>query len=90
MINLFAWAFWQDPPPPGTTNLFWELLGQKKVVLFPEIDRVEIFVSSTRPHKSNVYENVYFCFKKTHTHKQKNFHQQIYSHEFTFFSLQKI
>ena len=42
-------------------------LDQKKVVLFPEIGQVKICFSPTRPHKSNVYENIYFCFKNTHT-----------------------
>ena len=42
----------------------------KKVVLFPEIGHVKIFLSPTRPHKSNVYENIYFLFQKnTHTNK---------------------
>ena len=49
-------------------------LGAKKVVLFPEIGRVNFFLSPTRPHKSNVYENIYFLFQKnTHTNK-KSFH----------------
>ena len=34
----------------------------KKVVLFPEMARVEIFLSPTRPHESNVYLS-----KNTHT-----------------------
>ena len=49
-------------------------LGAKKVVLFPEIGRVNFFLSPTRPHKSNVYENIYFLFPKKHTTKQKSFH----------------
>ena len=49
-------------------------LGAKKVVLFPKIGRVNFFLSPTRPHKSNVYENIYFLFQKnTHTNK-KSFH----------------
>ena len=49
-------------------------LGAKKVVLFPEIGRVNFFFSPTRPHKSNVYENIYFLLQKnTHTNK-KSFH----------------
>ena len=37
-------------------------LGQKKkVFLFPEIGRMKIFLSPNHlPHKSNVYENIYF------------------------------
>ena len=43
----------------------------KKVVLFPKIDRVKKFLSPTHPHKSNVYENIHFLFKKTaHTNKK--------------------
>ena len=41
----------------------------KKVILFPKIDRVKNFLSTTRPHKSNVYENIFFV-SKTHTHTQ--------------------
>ena len=40
----------------------------KKVVLFPEISQVNIFLSPTHWHKSNVYESNYFQFKKKHTH----------------------
>ena len=48
-------------------------LRPKKVVLFSEIGRVKIFLSPTCPHKSNVYENIYFLIQKN-TPKQKNFH----------------
>ena len=44
----------------------------KKVVLFLKIGLVKTFLSSTRWHKSNVYENIYFLFQKN-THKQKKF-----------------
>ena len=64
-------------------------IKKKKVVLFPEICRVKIFLSPTLPHMSNVYENIYFLFQKN-TRKQKNFYQQIYSYKFTFFCLQII
>ena len=48
-------------------------LGQKKVVLFPQVSRMNFFLSPTRPHKSNVYENIYFLFqKKTPTNKQNS------------------
>ena len=47
-------------------------VGQKKVVLFPEIDRVNFFLSPTCPHKPNVYENIYFLFQKN-THRNKKF-----------------
>ena len=41
------------------------------MVLFLEIGRVKMFLSPTLPHKSNVYENIYFLFKKnTHTNKK--------------------
>ena len=44
-------------------------LGKKKLVLFPEIGRVKIFLSSTRP-QSRVCMRIYiFCFKK-HTNKK--------------------
>ena len=46
-------------------------VGQKKVVLFLEIDLENFFLSSTCPHKPNVYENIYFWFQKnTHTNKK--------------------
>ena len=44
-------------------RLIWFTLGQKKV-LFQEFGRVKIFLSPTRSHKSNVYENIYFLFQK--------------------------
>ena len=34
----------------------------KKVVLFSEIGQVKVFLSTTRPHKSNVHENIYSSF----------------------------
>ena len=43
----------------------------KKVVLFPESGRVKVFLSPTRPHKSNMYESKYFLFQKTHTQTKK-------------------
>ena len=46
---------------------------KKQLALFLEIGQAKIFLWLTRPHKSNVYENIYFVSKK-HTHKQKNFH----------------
>ena len=61
----------------------------KKVVLFPEIGRVKIFFPTTRPHKPNVHENIFFVSKKTHTQTKKfslaNLFVRIY-----FFSLQTI
>ena len=42
----------------------------KKVVSFPEISRRKNFLSPTRPHKSNVYENIHLLFQKN-TQKQK-------------------
>ena len=41
----------------------------KKVVLL--LEPGEIFLSPTRPDQSNVYENIYFLFRKnTHTNKK--------------------
>ena len=51
----------------------FRLLGQKKnkIVLPPEISWVKIFLSPTRPHKSNVSENIYFLFQRNrHTNKK--------------------
>ena len=67
------------------------LLGQKKVVMIPEIGQEIFFLSTTRPHKSNVYENIYFLFQKnTHTQTKKfqlaNLFEQIYFFSFSFFS----
>ena len=31
----------------------------------------EIFLSPTRPHKSNLYENIYFLFQKAHKETKK-------------------
>ena len=45
-------------------------LRPKKVVLFPEIGRLKIFLSPTCPHMSNVNENIYFLIQKN-TRKQK-------------------
>ena len=40
--------------------------------MFPEIGRVKIFLSPTRPHKSNGYENIYLLFlKKMQTQAKK-------------------
>ena len=40
--------------------------------MFPEIGRVKNFLSPTRPHKSNVYENIYLLFlKKMQTQAKK-------------------
>ena len=65
---------------------FAEAWAKKNLVLFPEIDRVDIFLSPTRPHKSNVYENIYFLFqKKTNKFPPVNLCVQIYV-----FFLQKI
>ena len=52
------------------TNLIINLVSldgkAKKSNLFPEIGQVKSFLSPTRPHKSNVYENIYFLFQKPH------------------------
>ena len=41
------------------------------MVLFPEIGRVKIFLSPTRAHKLDVYENIYFLFQKTYAQTKK-------------------
>ena len=42
-------------------------LRPKKVVLFPKsAGWKKIVFSPTRPHQSNVYENMHFCLKKSH------------------------
>ena len=47
------------------------ILGQKKLVLFPKIGRVKIFLSLTGPH-SQIYIRIYiFNFRKHKTNKQK-------------------
>ena len=50
---------------------------------------MKVFLSPIRPHKSNVYENIYFLFKITHTQIKKILLAN-YSEEFTFFSREKI
>ena len=55
----------------NNSRFVFNIRPKKKIVLFPEIGRVKIFLSPTRPYKSNVYENIYFFFKKnTHTNKK--------------------
>ena len=56
--------------------------GQKKVALFPEIGRVKNFLS-------NVYENIYFCFKKTHRNNKKISTSKIIRTNLHFFSFKK-
>ena len=63
--------------------------AKKKVVLFLGIGQVKNLLSPSWLHKSNVYDNIYFLFQEN-TQKQKNFHLQIYSDTFMFFSLWKI
>ena len=46
-----------------------KLQGLKKSSLFPEITWVKLFLSPARPHKPNVYKNIYFLFQKKHTQK---------------------
>ena len=52
----------------GRDSQIWKV-RPKKVVLFPEIDRTKKSLLPTRPHKSNVYVNIYFLFQKTHKTK---------------------
>ena len=66
-----------------------DLIGAKKVVLFPEIGQVKIFLSPTRPHKSNVYENIYFLFQEN-THIKKISTSKFICTNLSFFSLQTI
>ena len=49
----------------------YTFIKPKKVVLFPEIGEVKIFLSLTRPHSRMCIRIIIFCFKKTHTGKQK-------------------
>ena len=53
---------------------YYRPVRPKKVVLFLEIGWVKMFLSPTRPHKSNVYENIYiyFYFKKMQTSKKNH------------------
>ena len=49
------------------------LIRQKKVVLFPGIDRVKIFYLLTARMYQNMYQNINFLFKKnTRTDRDKN------------------
>ena len=61
------------PKRVGNNSRFvFNIRPEKKLVLFPEIGPVKNFLSPTRPHKSNVYENTYFfVLKKTHTQTKK-------------------
>ena len=45
--------------------------AKKKSFLFSGNRPRENFLSPTRPHKSNVFENIYFLFQKTHTQTNK-------------------
>ena len=44
----------------------------KKVVLFPEIGRVNFFLSLTDPRSRNFIRIYIFCFKKKKKEKRKN------------------
>ena len=50
----------------GRDSQIWKV-RPKRVVLFPEIDRMKKSLLPTRPHKSTAYVNVYFLFQKTQT-----------------------
>ena len=89
------WVFYTVLLLPYLKELWRERIGvytqAKKNSLISGNRPGEFFLSPIRPHKSSVHKNIYFLFqKKTHTHKQKNFHQQIYSFELTIFFLQTI
>ena len=64
--------------------------AKNEVVLFPEMNWVNIFLSLWESIVESIHfwEYIFFVQKK-HT-KTKNFHWQIYSNKFTLFSLQKI
>ena len=66
--------------------------AKEKVVLFLEISHVKIFLSPTYPLKSNVYENIYFLFQKTHTHTHthKTFTSKSIRTNVSFFPSKKI
>ena len=64
--------------------------AKEKVVLFLEISHVKIFLSPTYPLKSNVYENIYFLFQKTHTHMHKTFTSKSIHTNASFFPSKKI
>ena len=64
--------------------------AKEKVVLFLEISHVKIFLSPTYPLKSNVYENIYFLFQKTHTHMHKTFTSKSIRTNASFFPSKKI
>ena len=49
-------------------------LGQKQSSLVSGNRPGNFFLSPTHPHKSNVYENIYFFFQKKDAHKQTKFH----------------
>ena len=51
---------------------FW-LVRQKKSSLVSGNRLVKMCLSSTRPHRSNVYENIYFFFQTKNSHTNKNF-----------------
>ena len=48
-----------------------EFLGNKEVVLYLQIDRVKLFIITYPPVASNVYQNMYFLFKKIQTDTNK-------------------
>ena len=48
------------------------ILGQKKVVLFPEIGRVIVFLSLFRPHSRICIRIYIFSFKKQQQNNNKN------------------
>ena len=49
-----------------------ELWDQKKIVLFPEIDRAKFFLSLTRPHSWTCIRIYIFNFIKAKTRRQKS------------------
>ena len=49
---------------------YYRPVRPKKVVLFLEIGWVKMFLSPTRPHKSNVYENIYIYIFISKKYKQ--------------------
>ena len=57
-------------------NIYLPPSGQKKVVLFPEIDRLKIFLSLTSLHSQMCIRIFFFNFKKQTNKQKKNTKKQ--------------
>ena len=60
------------PQISGTDDLIFCEVRPKKVALFPEVVWLKVFLSLTRPHKSNVYQNIHFKKHLTINNKNNN------------------